>query len=56
MLYSTCKKENPNTHFISDTDEIKKDWFNNVSKVGVCGATSTPRWLMEKVALQIENY
>ena len=56
MLYSTCKKENPNTYFISDTDEIKKDWFNNVSSVGVCGATSTPRWLMEKVALQIENY
>ena len=27
MLYSTCKKENPNTYFISDTDEIKKDWF-----------------------------
>ena len=56
MLYSTCKKENPNTYFISDVDELNESWFNDAIKVGVCGATSTPRWLMEKVALQIENY
>ena len=49
MLYESCKNENPNSYFVSDVDELKSDWFLNVDTVGICGATSTPRWLMESV-------
>ena len=55
MLFQVCKEENPNTYFVSDADELKKEWFINTESVGVCGATSTPRWLMEKVAENIEK-
>ena len=49
MLYESCKAENPNSYFISDIDEIKKEWFSSANSVGICGATSTPLWLMENV-------
>jgi 4-hydroxy-3-methylbut-2-enyl diphosphate reductase len=49
-LYSVCQAANPKSYFISDTDEIKPQWFDDVDSVGICGATSTPMWLMEKVA------
>ena len=49
-LYSICKEENPNSFIISRTDEIQKEWFSGVNSVGICGATSTPIWLMEDVA------
>ena len=55
MLYQSCKEENDNSYFISDVDEINTDWFNGVNSVGICGATSTPRWLMENVQNTIEN-
>ena len=55
MLFQVCKEENPNTHFVSDADELQKEWFKSADSVGVCGATSTPRWLMEKVAKNIEK-
>lgn len=55
MLYQVCKNENPNTHFVSDWDEINTEWFKNIQSVGICGATSTPRWLMEKIAKNIEK-
>jgi len=55
MLYKSCKAENTNSYFISDTDEIKNEWFLTADSVGICGATSTPRWLMENVQDAIEN-
>jgi 4-hydroxy-3-methylbut-2-enyl diphosphate reductase len=55
MLYQSCKEENDNSYFISDEDEINADWFNGIDSVGICGATSTPRWLMEDVQNTIEN-
>ena len=55
MLYKSCKEENANSYFVSDVDEIKKDWFSASNSVGICGATSTPRWLMENVQNAIEN-
>jgi len=54
MLFQVCKEENPNTYFVSDVDELEPEWFKNTKSVGVCGATSTPRWLMEKIAENIE--
>jgi 4-hydroxy-3-methylbut-2-en-1-yl diphosphate reductase len=49
-LYGVCKETNPNTHFISEISEIQADWFTEAQSVGICGATSTPMWLMEDVA------
>ena len=50
VLFGVCSRVNPRSYFISDTDELKAEWFANASSVGICGATSTPMWLMEKVA------
>nr|WP_321354410.1 4-hydroxy-3-methylbut-2-enyl diphosphate reductase [uncultured Draconibacterium sp.] len=48
-LYTICKEVNDDSYFISNLDEIKKEWFDGVKSVGICGATSTPNWLMEDV-------
>jgi 4-hydroxy-3-methylbut-2-enyl diphosphate reductase len=49
MLYSECKSINPDTHFVSSPDEIEKSWFAGKKSAGVCGATSTPKWLIENI-------
>jgi len=54
ILYNVCKEENEQTHFVSDSSEIEKIWLEGVKSVGICGATSTPRWLMEEVKATIE--
>ncbi|MDA0890142.1 MAG: 4-hydroxy-3-methylbut-2-enyl diphosphate reductase, partial [Bacteroidetes bacterium] len=46
---------NQNSYFISDIDELNPSWFLGVNSVGICGATSTPRWLMESVQKAIEK-
>ncbi|MGF1924485.1 MAG: 4-hydroxy-3-methylbut-2-enyl diphosphate reductase, partial [Bacteroidia bacterium] len=55
VLYDVCKKHNPNAYFISNAEEIDKTWLSPNDKVGICGATSTPMWLMEKVKTELEN-
>ena len=55
MLFEECKKSNPNIFFISDASEIKEPLPPEVRRVGVCGATSTPKWLMEEVAARIRQ-
>jgi len=52
-LYGVCKSINPRTYFVSDTQDIHYEWFEGVSTVGICGATSTPMWLMEDVATKL---
>jgi len=49
MLFNVCKNENPNAWFVSSPDEIKEEWFANKTSVGICGATSTPKWLIDKI-------
>lgn len=53
-LFEVCRSVNPRTHFISDVEDIDFSWFDGVGSVGICGATSTPMWLMQKVASHIE--
>ena len=53
-LFEICRNHNPNTYFVSGKEELKRDWFNGVSTTGICGATSTPMWLMEEVAEEIK--
>ena len=49
MLYTVCKSVNPDTHFVSSSEEIEKSWFDGKRSVGICGATSTPKWLIENI-------
>ncbi len=49
-LYNVCREHNPRSYFIENEKEIQLDWFGVEDTVGICGATSTPRWLMEQVA------
>ncbi|TAG06847.1 MAG: 4-hydroxy-3-methylbut-2-enyl diphosphate reductase [Cytophagia bacterium] len=49
VLYNVCKDVNEHTFFISNVTEIKFEWFEEGDNVGICGATSTPMWLMEEV-------
>lgn len=49
FLYERCKAENPHTHFISTAAELPDGLVDDAESIGICGATSTPRWLMEQV-------
>lgn len=53
VLFDLCKSKNPRTYHISGPSELEQDWFSDGDKVGVCGATSTPGWLLEQVAESI---
>lgn len=48
VLYNECLRVNPNTHLIEGPEEIDPSWLEDVRTVGICGATSTPKWLMEQ--------
>ncbi|ETZ24254.1 4-hydroxy-3-methylbut-2-enyl diphosphate reductase [Pedobacter sp. V48] len=56
VLYDVCKKYNDNSYFISNIEEIDFNWFSPKDKVGICGATSTPMWLMEEVKAFLQNH
>jgi 4-hydroxy-3-methylbut-2-en-1-yl diphosphate reductase len=55
MLYSVCKNVNHDTHFVSSAEELDKSWFSGKKSVGICGATSTPKWLIENIRDIISN-
>lgn len=58
LLFEVCRKSNPYSYFIASASELNKNWFRNTENVGICGATSTPKWLMEQVkeaASQLAN-
>ena len=48
VLYNECRSVNPNSHQIESAEEIDMQWLEGVSTIGICGATSTPKWLMEE--------
>ena len=56
VLCDLCKSVNIRTYHISSTDELKKEWFRDDDSVGVCGGTSTPKWLLEDVAQTIRKF
>lgn len=55
VLFEICKKTNPNAYWVPGAEYVQKEWFVDKKSVGIAGATSTPRWLMEQVALKIEE-
>ena len=54
-LFQACIEANPRSHTVEDEAEIRSEWFSGADSTGVCGATSTPRWLMERVAQAISQ-
>ena len=55
VLFNECLRVNPNTHLIEGPEEIDPSWLEDIGSVGICGATSTPKWLMEQCELRIKS-
>lgn len=55
VLYDVCRRHNSRSYNIEEASEIDVKWLEGVESVGICGATSTPRWLMERVAEAVEQ-
>jgi 4-hydroxy-3-methylbut-2-enyl diphosphate reductase len=55
MLFSVCKNVNPDSHFVSSPGELDPSWFIGKKSAGICGATSTPKWLIENIRDIISN-
>ncbi|MEL7146451.1 MAG: 4-hydroxy-3-methylbut-2-enyl diphosphate reductase [Bacteroidota bacterium] len=56
VLYNICKDSNPNTYFVSRKEQLERTWFTHGDNIGICGATSTPMWLMEEVGEILKSY
>lgn len=55
VLYEKCREVNPRTHLISDETQLEPEWTQGAQSVGICGATSTPFWLMERVKQKLSD-
>lgn len=55
ILFSECKKANPNSYFIDSPEAIDQSFLKEAKSIGICGATSTPKWLMEEIYKAINN-
>lgn len=55
VLFEVCRKANPQSFNIEEASELQAEWLAGAESVGICGATSTPKWLMQQVADYIEN-
>ncbi len=56
MLYEICKNVNPNSHFISSSEEVEKEMILGFKTLGISGATSTPTWLLKDVANKVSSF
>ena len=50
VLYNICHQANERSFNIEEASELQREWFEGVESVGICGATSTPKWLMQEIA------
>ncbi|HVD97991.1 MAG TPA: 4-hydroxy-3-methylbut-2-enyl diphosphate reductase [Cytophagaceae bacterium] len=55
-LFGVCKSQNERSYFVENEQEVDATWFKQGDSVGICGATSTPMWLMENVASRIDSF
>lgn len=55
-LYQVCKSNNDQSYFVENESELEQSWFDNAESVGICGATSTPTWLMNDIKMRIESF
>ena len=56
VLCEVCRRANERCYMVEEPSELVAEWFEGVESVGICGATSTPRWLMEQVAEAVNNF
>lgn len=56
VLFDVCRQHNPHSYFVTSPDDLRPEWFSGVETVGICGATSTPQWLMERLAEKIKQF
>lgn len=56
VLFDECHSVNQNSYQMESPDEIRGEWLHGVDTIGICGATSTPKWLMEECRDRIEKY
>lgn len=56
VLYEACRQQNPRSYMVDNPEAIRREWFNGAATVGICGATSTPKWLMENCRRRIEAF
>lgn len=56
VLFNECKRVNPNSYQIERAEEIDLNWLKDINTIGICGATSTPKWLMEECRDFILNH
>ena len=54
-LYEYCRSVQPRTYLVGSAAEVQHEWLEGAESIGISGATSTPRWLMEEVAEQLRN-
>ena len=54
VLFNECLRVNPNSHLIEGPEEINPQWLEGVETIGICGATSTPKWLMEQCSEKLK--
>lgn len=55
VLLEECRRVNPRTYFTTDADGVDPQWLNDAESIGICGATSTPAWLMQEVAEKVRR-
>lgn len=56
VLYNECLSVNPRSFLVSGPSDFKGEWIENANSIGICGATSTPRWLMEQVKENVKAW
>lgn len=56
VLLEECRKVNPRTYLVTDSTDVRSEWLEGSEKIGICGATSTPAWLMEEVKKKCLEY
>lgn len=55
ILFQVCKEVNQKTYLVSSRSELQKEWLYGLNNIGICGATSTPMWLMEEIGKEIKQ-
>ncbi len=55
VLYDLCRNENPRTFLVEDVSRLEPSWFRDGDSVGICGATSTPKWQLEEAAAKVSS-
>jgi 4-hydroxy-3-methylbut-2-enyl diphosphate reductase len=56
VLFQACLESNPRSFFVSSANDLRREWFRQGERVGICGATSTPMWLMENIHNELMSW